>query len=173
MLELYLGGARSGKSRLAEQRALASGHELIYIATATAGDGEMADRIAHHRQRRSEAWHTVEETHDLAGVIRHFDSNSRCILVDCLTLWLSNWLIMDSPEGWQQARQTLLETLQSIRGQVILVSNEVGQGVVPANRLSRQFVDEAGWLHQDLAAICDRVVFATAGLPQILKGDAC
>lgn len=171
MLELYLGGARSGKSRLAEERARASGRETIYIATATADDEEMVERIAHHRARRGEDWITVEEPDHLAGVVARYHGEGRCLLIDCLTLWLSNWLIKDNEESWLEARQSLLTALERASGHIIMVSNEVGQGVVPANRLARLFVDEAGRLHQELAARCDRVVFVTAGIPQLLKGE--
>lgn len=171
MLELYLGGARSGKSRLAEQRAMSGDKELVYVATATAGDDEMAQRIAHHQQSRGAGWITIEEPLALAEVLRLETSAGRCVLVDCLTLWLSNWLIREQHEEWQQARQELLKVLASAAGDIILVSNEVGQGVVPANRLARQFVDEAGWLHQDIASLSDRVVFVVAGLPQVIKGE--
>lgn len=171
MLELYLGGARSGKSRLAEQRACDSGRELIYIATATAGDAEMAARIAHHRQQRAGCgWHTVEAPEQLCQAIAEHAAENRCILVDCLTLWLSNWLIKDDEQQWRGVRAGFLQCIQRNPGQVILVSNEVGQGVVPTGALTRRFVDEAGRLHQDIATVADRVVFVTAGLEQVLKG---
>ncbi len=171
MLELYLGGARSGKSRLAEQRACDSDRELIYIATATAGDSEMAARIAHHRQQRAGCgWQTVEAPEQLCEAIASHAAAERCILVDCLTLWVSNWLIKDDDAQWQRVRAAFLHCIQQSAGQLILVSNEVGQGVVPMGELTRRFVDEAGRLHQDIAAVADRVVFVTAGLEQTLKG---
>ncbi|WP_372864406.1 bifunctional adenosylcobinamide kinase/adenosylcobinamide-phosphate guanylyltransferase [Spongiibacter sp.] len=171
MLELYLGGARSGKSRLAEQRACASGRELVYIATATAGDAEMAARIAHHRQQRAGCgWQTVEAPEQLCTAIADHAGQDRCVLVDCLTLWLSNWLGRDDAAQWQRVRTAFLQCIQQQAGQLILVSNEVGQGVVPMGELTRRFVDEAGRLHQDIAAVADRVVFVTAGLEQTLKG---
>nr|WP_210425353.1 bifunctional adenosylcobinamide kinase/adenosylcobinamide-phosphate guanylyltransferase [Spongiibacter thalassae] len=170
-MELYLGGARSGKSRLAEARARASGLELVYIATATAGDTEMAARIAAHQSDRAGCgWLTVEAPEALAAAIREHASAQRCILVDCLTLWLSNWLIKEDAQQWQRIKDELLALLEGIPGRVILVSNEVGQGVVPMGALSRQFVDESGRLHQDIAQLADRVVLVTAGLEQILKG---
>lgn len=170
MLELYLGGARSGKSRLAEARAAASNAELIYIATATAGDSEMAERIAHHRQQREGGgWTTIEAPEQLCSALSDQARAERCILVDCLTLWLSNWLMKDDDALWQQVKAEFLYCVQRLPGHVILVSNEVGQGVVPMGPLSRRFVDEAGRLHQELAALADRVVLVTAGLEQVLK----
>ena len=170
MLELYLGGARSGKSRLAESRAAASGKTLTYIATATAGDSEMAERIAHHRQQRAGGgWQTVEAPEQLTEAIAAHASAQHCLLVDCLTLWLSNWLMKDDDALWQRVKTEFLYGVQRAPGQIILVSNEVGQGVVPMGALSRRFVDEAGRLHQELAAAADRVVLVTAGLEQVLK----
>lgn len=171
MLELYLGGARSGKSRLAEQRACATSNSRIYIATATAGDAEMAARIAHHRQQRSGCgWQTVEAPEALCQAISEHAAEDRCILVDCLTLWLTHWLIKDDESQWQGVKQAFLDCIVAQPGKIILVSNEVGQGVVPTGALTRRFVDEAGRLHQDIAALADRVVFVTAGLEQVLKG---
>lgn len=171
MLELYLGGARSGKSRRAEARARDSGQELIYLATATADDTEMAARIATHQQERAgHGWRTVEAPEALTEAIRQHAAPERCLLVDCLTLWLSNWLIKEDHDQWLRIKAELLATLSAVPGKVILVSNEVGQGIVPMGALSRQFVDESGRLHQDIAAVADRVVLVTAGLEQILKG---
>ena len=168
MIELILGGARSGKSRLAEQRALASGKSLVYLATAQAHDEEMAARIDLHQQRRDGQWQLVEEPLALADALRAASQPDNCILVDCLTLWLSNAL-HKGDECWQSERKALLETLPDLPGDVILVSNEVGQGIVPLGELSRNFVDQSGWLHQDLAQLCDTVIFVIAGLPQFLK----
>ena len=170
MLELYLGGARSGKSRLAEARALATGLPHTYIATATAEDAEMAARIAHHRQQRQgQGWHTVEAPEALTGALINHAQAGHCVLVDCLTLWLSNWLSREDESLWQSVRDEFLHTLEGLPGQVILVSNEVGQGVVPMGELSRRFVDDSGRLHQAIAAKADRVVLVTAGLEQVLK----
>ena len=173
MIELVLGGARSGKSRYAERQALATRLPVIYIATAEAGDTEMQVRIAHHRERRPSAWQTVEEPVRLAAVIRQHADSAHCLLVDCLTLWLSN-ILFDRHGSLQeslfaQERAALLETLAQCQNQVILVSNEVGMGVVAADAMTRRFVDEAGFLHQALAELCDQVVLVTAGLPQRLK----
>lgn len=168
MRELVLGGARSGKSRYAEQRAIQSSLEVVYIATAAAGDEEMEARIARHRERRPAAWFTVEEPLALAATLGAQAAPERCLIVDCLTLWLSN-LLADGDDRLQRERSALLQTLPTLPGHICLVSNEVGQGIVPINPLARRFVDEAGWLHQDLAGICERVVWVAAGLPQVLK----
>jgi adenosylcobinamide kinase/adenosylcobinamide-phosphate guanylyltransferase len=170
MLELYLGGARSGKSRLAEQRVCGSALQRVYVATATAGDSEMAMRIEHHQeQRKADDWRTVEAPEELSAAIRQHASPQTAILVDCLTLWLSNWLAKEDDDSWQQVKGQFLHTLQTAPGHIVLVSNEVGQGIVPLGSLTRRFVDESGRLHQDIAALADRVVFVTAGLEQILK----
>ncbi len=172
MKELILGGARSGKSRLAEERARASGLQLVYIATGQAGDEEMMERIAHHRRRRGDEWLLVEEPFALAKALEAQATPQTCVLVDCLTLWLSNCLLTEQTDDWEQQRSLLLEVLPQLPGRIILVSNEVGMGVVPMGEISRRFVDESGWLHQRLAEICDRVTLAVAGLPHTLKGDA-
>ncbi|MGJ8687620.1 MAG: bifunctional adenosylcobinamide kinase/adenosylcobinamide-phosphate guanylyltransferase [Spongiibacteraceae bacterium] len=172
MLELYLGGARSGKSRLAEARAADSGLKKIYIATAQPDDAEMAARIAHHqRDREGAGWTVVEAPEQLAQAISLHASESACILVDCLTLWLSNWLIRGESELWDAVSRELLVALVAAPGRIILVSNEVGSGIVPMGELSRRFVDEAGRLHQEIAEKAQRVVMVTAGLEQVLKGQ--
>lgn len=164
--ELILGGARSGKSTLAEQRALGSGLERVYIATATAGDGEMSARISHHQKRRGSDWSLVEAPVALADALRREHGAQRCIVVDCLTLWLSNCLHEDC---WVQEKNALFAVLPTLSGQIVFVSNETGLGVVPMGELSRRFVDEAGFLHQQLAALCRRVTLTVAGLPLELK----
>jgi adenosylcobinamide kinase/adenosylcobinamide-phosphate guanylyltransferase len=169
MKTLILGGARSGKSALAERLAEESGLAVTYVATATAGDAEMAERIAHHRSRRPAAWTLAEEPVALAHCLRRHATPDRCLLVDCLTLWLANSL--GDEETFQRERAALLETLPGLPGRIILVSNEVGMGIVPLGELSRRFVDEAGRLHQDLARLCDQVVFVAAGLPLMMKGN--
>ncbi|WP_341706186.1 bifunctional adenosylcobinamide kinase/adenosylcobinamide-phosphate guanylyltransferase [Halopseudomonas sp.] len=171
MAELILGGARSGKSRLAEQLATASRLEVVYIATCQPRDAEMRERVERHRDQRPAHWALVEESFALAQVLREQAREGRCLLVDCLTLWLSNLLLADDPQAWARERSALLETLPTLPGRVLLVSNETGLGVVPMGELTRRFVDEAGWLHQALAADCERVVFCVAGLPQVLKGE--
>lgn len=172
MRELILGGARSGKSALAEQRAGESGLGVTYIATAEAGDGEMSERIAHHQARRPAVWQLVEEPVHLARALAEHAAPDRCIIVDCLTLWLNNMLANDPvDEGrFGVERDALLEVLPPLPGRLILVSNEVGLGIVPLGELTRRFCDESGRLHQAVAAVCDRVTFVTAGLPMTLKG---
>ena len=170
MHELILGGARSGKSRLAEQRAADSGLRVTYVATSQALDSEMAARIEHHRARRPAHWGLVEEPLALARVLREQAAPECCLLVDCLTLWLTNLLMLDDPARLAAERQALLEALPELPGRIILVSNETGLGVVPLGELTRRYVDEAGWLHQALAAACQRVTFTVAGLPMVLKG---
>lgn len=181
MKELILGGARSGKSLLAEQRAAQSGLHVIYLATAEARDGEMARRIAHHRARRPADWGCAEETLYLAGKLRALASPDTCILVDCLTLWLSNLLfagraaaLADAGEAidcplLQDETAALVATLDDLPGRIILVSNEVGWGIVPMHPVSRLFADEQGRLNQRIAAVCNEVRLVAAGLPIVLK----
>ncbi len=168
-IELILGGARSGKSRHAENRALASGLEVVYIATATAQDDEMAQRIRHHRQRRPAHWRTVEAPLALAACLQQEAADGRCLLVDCLTLWLTNLLL---GPGLSPEQATLLDVLPTLPGQVLLVSNEVGWGIVPDNALARQFRDAQGWLNQRVAQSADQVTLVAAGLPLVLKASA-
>jgi adenosylcobinamide kinase/adenosylcobinamide-phosphate guanylyltransferase len=175
-IELILGGARSGKSRLAEARCLdlqraSTKQELIYIATATAGDSEMAARIAMHQRDRDPRWQVVEAPLELVDVLAKLSPDS-VVLVDCLTLWLTNWLCENGLEAYLAERMRLLEVLAQSQAHIVLVSNEVGHGIVPMGELSRQFVDESGRLHQAIAAIASRVQFVMAGLPLTLK-DEC
>jgi adenosylcobinamide kinase/adenosylcobinamide-phosphate guanylyltransferase len=178
---LVLGGARSGKSAYAEKLAAQSGRTVVYIATARSGDGEMAARIAQHRSDRPQHWCTVEEPLLLADAIRRHGADDTLILVDCLTLWLSNLMFSDGgdypdvgtiklPPLFGEQRAALLDALRNARGDVVLVSNEVGMGIVPMGAVSRCFLDEAGRLNQAVAAVCDRAVFVAAGLPLALKG---
>lgn len=170
MQTLILGGVRSGKSRLAEQQAQHSGCPVTYIATANAGDGEMAARIAHHRSSRPANWLTVEAPVSLAAALKHHASAGRLVLVDCLTLWLTNLLLAADPDSLKRERAALLDVLPTLPGKLILVSNETGMGIVPLGELTRRYCDEAGWLHQDIAAQVDRVILTIAGLPHFLKG---
>jgi adenosylcobinamide kinase / adenosylcobinamide-phosphate guanylyltransferase len=170
MRELILGGARSGKSRLAEQLAADSGLLVTYIATSQALDGEMSARIRQHRERRPAEWALVEEPLELARVLQDLASPERCLLVDCLTLWLTNLLMLEDHARLIAEREALLDCLSELPGRIILVSNETGLGVVPMGELTRRYVDEAGWLHQAIAERCQRVIFTVAGLPMLLKG---
>ncbi len=167
--ELILGGNRSGKSILAEQRAQDSGLPVIYLATATASDAEMATRIAQHQSRRPTHWQLVEEPIYLSRALQQHAAVGRCLLVDCLTLWLTNLLCHENQVYLAQEKNRFLELLPALPGQIILVSNEVGMGIVPLGELSRRFSDEAGRLHQEVASICERVTLTVAGLPYPLK----
>ena len=181
MNQLILGGARSGKSRHAEQIAAASGQRVVYVATAESRDGEMARRIAHHRERRPADWGCVEEPLHLAARLRELAAPDTCILVDCLTLWLSNLLFAGRAAAQAEAGEAvdcplfagqtaaLIDTLPQLPGQIILVSNEVGWGIVPMHPVSRLFADEQGRLNQRVAAVCDQVTLVAAGLPLTLK----
>jgi len=167
-ITLVLGGARSGKSRYAEQLVENAAIYGTYCATAEARDAEMAERIAAHRARRGLFWRTVEAPLALAPAIAAETSAERPLLVDCLTLWVSNLLLAgEQPEPEADA---LCRVLREVGGPVVLVSNEVGMGLVPETLLGRQFRDAAGWLNQQVAALADRVVFVAAGLPLFLKG---
>lgn len=186
--QLILGGARSGKSALAEHRALAAeaeGFEVLYLATAqplaSAADPEMADRIRRHQQRRPAHWGLIEEPVQLAATLAAQAAPQRLILVDCLTLWLSNLLFTGAAGQQAEAGEAidcpllsgavseLCATLPTLPGRILLVSNEVGWGVVPANPLARLFADEQGRLNQRVAAVCDKVTLVAAGLPLELK----
>lgn len=182
---LIVGGARSGKSALAERLARESGKEVVYLATARAGDGEMGARIAHHRARRPAAWRTVEECLELAEVLRRECTPGRLVLVDCLTLWLTNLMLSGEqplpetgelvlPPGFAREHNAFLDLLEAgLPGELVLVSNEVGMGIVPLGALTRRFVDEAGLLNQEVAAHAGRVILVAAGLPLVLKGAPC
>jgi adenosylcobinamide kinase/adenosylcobinamide-phosphate guanylyltransferase len=169
MKTLILGGARSGKSALAEKLARDGGREVVYVATAEAGDDEMRTRISHHRARRPPEWSCVEEPLALAAALEIHARADRTILVDCLTLWLSN-VLHAGDARFESERAALLDALPKLPGEILLVSNEVGLGVVPMGELSRRFVDEAGRLNQSIAAVAERVLFVAAGLPVALKG---
>jgi adenosylcobinamide kinase/adenosylcobinamide-phosphate guanylyltransferase len=165
---LVLGGARSGKSRHAEKLVAASGLIPVYIATAAALDDEMGERIAHHRDRRGGEWVTIEEQFALPETIAREARQDRILLVDCLTLWLSNLTFADRDIPAEQAR--LVAVLADYPGPVILVSNEIGLGLVPETSLGRRFRDAQGRLNQAVAEVATRVVFVAAGLPLVLKG---
>jgi len=162
---LLLGGARSGKSRIAQARAETLPGELVYVATGEALDAEMAERIARHRADRGPRWRTVESPIDLPETIRR--ENGHVLLVDCLTLWLSN--LMLGERDVTTATDQLLAALDAASGTVLLVSNEVGMGIVPENALARRFRDEAGRLNQRVAAVADEVLLVAAGLSLRMK----
>ncbi|MDC4608374.1 bifunctional adenosylcobinamide kinase/adenosylcobinamide-phosphate guanylyltransferase [Acinetobacter baumannii] len=171
MLQLILGGARSGKSRLAEQTAISMQLAVTYVATAQALDPEMQSRIVHHQNQRPAHWSLVEEPLFLTKTLQEIDRPNQIILVDCLTLWLTNLLLLEDQNIQQFECEQLLRVLPTLQSEIILVSNETGLGVVPLGEISRRFVDEAGRLHQALGQIADKVVFCVAGFPMILKGD--
>jgi len=171
-LTLILGGVRSGKSRLAERLAREAGRPVTYVATALAGDEEMRARIDAHRARRPAHWALVEEPLRLAAVLAEVCLPGRCVIVECLTLWLTNLLCADDGALLERELAALHGVLPALRGQVLLVGNEVNMGVIPADVLTRRYCDLAGELHQVLAARCERVVLTVAGLPLVLKGEA-
>lgn len=199
MMHLVLGGARSGKSRYAES--LFSRHEnsanradiknkadvknrtdekieaaAVYVATATAGDEEMAARITRHRADRAAPtsdgsaidWTVIEEPRALAATLAALP-DGQAVLVDCLTLYLTNWLCADDADGWAREKAALLEEVSKARLSLVMVSNEVGSGIVPLGELSRRFVDEAGWLNQALAQLASQVTLVVAGYPLVVK----
>jgi adenosylcobinamide kinase / adenosylcobinamide-phosphate guanylyltransferase len=165
-ITLVLGGARSGKSRFAESLSHGEKH---YIATAQAFDDEMRDRIAKHKIQRGAGWTTHEEQFGLARKLADVDGGGRFVLVDCLTLWLSNLILAE--RDWDGPVAALTGMLQRMKADVVLVSNEVGLSIVPDNALGRRFRDAQGTLNQHVAAVADHVVFVAAGLPLALKGE--
>ncbi|EGT3625930.1 bifunctional adenosylcobinamide kinase/adenosylcobinamide-phosphate guanylyltransferase [Morganella morganii] len=204
MIHLVLGGARSGKSRYGEalvRQYTALGFDACYVATAQALDDEMATRIAKHQAGRTDdgiEWQLFEESLALTALLKRLAKPGRVILVDCLTLWLTNQLLAsnvkidDDPAptewnatdfipsasstsndealaSWQAEKSAFVDSLADLEGVVVLISNEVGSGIVPLGELSRQFVDEAGWLNQAVAALADNVTLVVAGLPLALK----
>jgi adenosylcobinamide kinase/adenosylcobinamide-phosphate guanylyltransferase len=184
MNTLLIGGARSGKSALAEQWATASGREVVVIVTAQAHDAEMQARITAHQAQRPAGWTTVEAPLALADALSSADSRQRVLVVDCLTLWLSNLLLAGLPPEaelasvqalqpgpqWAQQSAALLSVLPTLQADVILIGNEVGHGIVPLGALNRLFVDENGRLHQQLARHCEQVRWVMAGCTLALKG---
>jgi len=178
-LTFILGGARSGKSARAERLAAESGLPVTYIATARVGDAEFAERVRHHRERRPAHWSLVEAPLDLAGALREADRPGHCVLIDCLTLWLANLLFTPANAGEAiavlpaSAREAFTQfdaALTGVRGKVIVVSNEIGLGVVPLGSVTRLYVDELGRLNQRVAAASARATLMVAGLPLSLKG---
>lgn len=167
---LVIGAARSGKSRYAQQLAEAADRQPIYLATATAEDDEMRSRVAAHRGDRDPRWRTVEEPLALAETLVRLARPDAIVLVDCLTLWLSNLMLGGSDLG--DATRRLAASIPHLPGPVIFVSNEVGAGIVPDNRLARAFRDAQGRLNQGMAEACDTVVLVSAGLPVLLKPGA-
>ena len=168
--ELILGGARSGKSSYALAQALAHPGPVYWLATAQAFDEERRERIIRHQAERPAHWQTKEAPLQLAAALQQ--SQGHFTVIDCLTLWLSNWLCAEDSEGWRRERQSFLDAAASHQGSLLLVSNEVGFGIVPDNALARLFRDEAGRLHQDLARQSAAVTLVVAGIPMPVKRAA-
>ena len=169
MMHLILGGARSGKSALAETLASVWQNQVTYVATAQVYDDEFAARIEQHQARRPNHWQLVEEPHFLADTLTHLATPDACIIVDCLTLWLSNHLCADGGDVDASLEQ-LIQQVSFTQHHLILVSNEVGMGIVPLGEINRQFQDAQGRLNQMVASLADEVSFIAAGLPIKLKG---
>ncbi len=169
MRSLILGGVRSGKSRHAESLAQAVAGPVTLIATGTAGDEEMAARIAAHRANRPSRWNVVEEPVHLARALARAALPGGVVIVDCLTLWLTNILCHEDPRMLDTEVEALAALLPDLPGVQILVGNEVGFGIMPVNALARRFGDVAGVLHQRLAGLCDSVVLMVAGIPLTVK----
>lgn len=173
MKRLVIGGARSGKSRTAEALAVHTASllhtPLVYVATAQSRDDEMAQRISQHQMQRGDGWHTIEETIAIADVITDDAHEGKVILVDCLTLWLSN--LMEAQHDVAGHSSLLCTAIQQTQADVIFVANEVGLGIVPDNKLARDFRDLAGLMNQQVASVCDQVIFMAAGLPMVMKGE--
>ena len=173
-IHLILGGARSGKSGFAEKLATDSGLPVTYIATAQVYDAEFGQRVEHHKVRRPAHWKTVEQPFDLGATLQKHAKVNEVVIVDCLTLWLAQCICpdCDRPENlsWQHERNVLLNALTGLPGTVLLVSNEVGMGIVPLGEINRQFQDEQGRLNQAIAQLAGKVSFIAAGLPLTLKG---
>lgn len=166
---LITGGARSGKSQYAEQRVRAMGGRSVYVATAEANDEEMARRIAEHRKRRGQQWRTIEEPLELTQALLAERGKTDCALVDCLTLWLSNLLLRHNDKYASEKVDELIEKLTQLNFHLVLVTNEVGWGIVPDNPLARKFRDLAGWTNQRMAQAANEVVLMVAGMPMIAK----
>ena len=171
MKTLVLGGVKSGKSQLAVNLAENCARSVSLIATATAHDDEMRRRIEKHRSTRPAAWATLEEPIALGAAIGSMQNTGQCVVVDCLTLWLTNLLMLDDERVFQQEKQDLMEAVESCCETLILVSNETSMGIMPMGELSRRYCDEAGLLHQALAQLSDTVILTVAGLPHLLKGQ--
>jgi adenosylcobinamide kinase/adenosylcobinamide-phosphate guanylyltransferase len=169
---LITGGARSGKSRYAEQRVGEMGGRRLYVATGEAKDEEMAQRIAEHRKRRGNQWRTIEEPVELTEALLTQRGKTDCALVDCLTLWISNLLIRRDEERAAKKVQELIEKLPELDFHLVLVTNEVGWGIVPDNPLARKFRDLAGWTNQRMAQAANEVILMVAGMPIIAKKEA-
>lgn len=169
MIHLILGGARSGKSNYAQELASDTGSPVVYIATATELDDEMAMRIAHHKKNRPQDWRVCEAPLNLIDTIESESKRGQTLLVDCLTLWLNNQLFHYPDQNFSTLFNSLVVACEKSQSTIILVANEVGLGIIPLGEVNRKFVDEAGRLNQAIAKIANKVTFVAAGLPLILK----
>ncbi len=169
--QLILGGVRSGKSKIAQQLAIDSHLDVIYIATSEARDAEMQTRIDQHRAQRPSHWQTIEEPLCLAQTIEQNAGQQQCLLVECLTLWLNNLLMLEDNDRLRAELSAFTTLITKLHSPIILVSNESNMGITPLGELSRHYCDEVGLLHQQLATQCDRVILSVAGLPLTLKGE--
>lgn len=169
-LTLVIGGARSGKSSYAGSLAGKCFKEPVYVATAEPFDSEMADRIARHKSSRGPKWACIEEPLDVPRALQHLPPRHDGVLLDCVTVWLCNVLVKEGGKAIRKRINELIAALENRKCDVIVVSNEVGMGIVPDNRMGREFRDYAGWLNQDLASIADAVVLVVAGIPMVIKG---
>ena len=175
MIHLILGGARSGKSSYAESLAISCESKLksvTYIATATANDDEMKQRIEHHQNSRSDLWRLIEEPLLLSKFIEENNQQEDILLIDCMTLYVTNWLCKDEQlVDWQQEKEHFLSALSKSEATIFIVSNEVGSGIIPLGELTRSFVDEAGWLNQALGKLSNQSTLVVAGMPLVLKDE--
>ncbi len=173
MMHLVLGGARSGKSGFAETLAANQPEDqnntVVYVATATIGDEEMRKRIAHHKSSRPQEWLLIEEPFNLAKVIKQYSQSSEVLIIECMTLWLTNWLCTNDEAAWHVEREEFIEAIVQSNNRIIIVSNEVGSGIVPMGELNRDFVDQSGWLNQTLAKVANKVTLVVAGCPIAIK----
>ena len=175
-MHLILGGARSGKSSYAEKLALQSGLSVTYIATAQVYDDEFRARVQQHKNQRPADWLVIEAPFNLANTLQTYAKPNACLIVDCLTLWLAQCICPDCAPidgvDWSLERSNLLAMLPQLPGMTVLVSNEVGMGIVPLGEINRQFQDEQGRLNQAIARIANQVTFVAAGLPLVLKSKS-
>lgn len=169
MKHLVLGGVRSGKSAFAQEQVAASGKPVCYVATSQVWDDDMADRVRLHKDNRPSEWQLIEEPFALASVLHSLNSPDQAVIVECFTLWMTNLLCLEDEARLQEEKQALLKAVAAFEGDLVLVSSEVGLGIMPMNALARRFGDEAGAMNQALAKLTDRVTFVAAGLPLPLK----
>ncbi|MFT2097437.1 bifunctional adenosylcobinamide kinase/adenosylcobinamide-phosphate guanylyltransferase [Marinomonas sp. 2405UD66-6] len=171
MKHLVLGGVRSGKSAFAQEQVAASGKPVCYVATSQVWDDDMEKRVQLHKENRPAEWRLIEEPLALADVLNSLNFPDQAVIVECFTLWLTNLLCLEDEDRLEQEKQALLKAVEAFQGDLVLVSSEVGLGIMPMNALARRFADEAGSMNQSLAKLTNRVTFVAAGLPMPLKSD--